>query len=128
MTPVATLITAFERRLVAKDRRLRSSGSQWVKSGAVVPPVALLHALDALHADVLDFHQRAERLKPHSGGDRRARALLLKSLSEEALAIQTLRKAATTINPQAQTSGFRQAGKLFKSAAALFAKARKAAG
>jgi hypothetical protein len=128
MTPVATLIAAFERRLVAEDHRLRSSGSQWVKSGAAVTPVAFLHALDALHADVLHFRQRAARLKPHGGGDRRARALLLKSLSEEALAIQTLRKAATTSNPQAQTSGFRRADKLLKSAATLFAKARRAAG
>jgi hypothetical protein len=128
MTPVANLIAAFERRLVVEDHRLRSSGSQWVKSGAEVAPVALVHALDALHADVLHFHQRARRLKPHSGGDRRARALLLKSLKKEALAIQTLRKAASTTNPRAQTSGFRQAHKLLKSAATLFAKARGAAG
>jgi hypothetical protein len=128
MTPVATLIAAFERRLVQEDHRLRSSGSQWVKSGAVAPPVALLHALDALHADVLHFHQRAARLKPHSGGDRRARALLLKSLRDEAMGIQTLRKAASTTNPQAQANGLRQADNLIKSAAALFAKARKAAG
>ncbi len=128
MTPVATLIAAFERRLVADDRRLRPAGSQWVKSGAETTPMALLHALDALHADVLDFHKRAGRLKPHGGGDRRARALLLKSLSKEALGLQALRKAASTTNPQAQDSGLRDADKLIKSAAALFAKARRAAG
>jgi hypothetical protein len=127
MTPVATLITAFERRLVADDRRLRSAGLQWVKSGAGVTPMALLRALDALHADVLHFHQRAGRLKPHGGRDRRARALLLKSLSKEALGIQALRRAASTTNPQAQASGLREADKLIKSAATLFAKSRNAA-
>jgi hypothetical protein len=127
MTPVATLITAFERRLVAEDRRLRSAASKWVNSGAGITPTAVLHALDALHADVLDFHQRAARLKPHGGRDRRARALLLRSLSREALGIQALRRAATSTNPQAQASGLREADKLIKSAATLFTKSRNAA-
>jgi len=128
MTQVANLIQAFERGLVQQDQRLRSSSSHWVKSGEVRAPGTVLHALDALHADLLDFEQRAAQLKPDNDSERRARELLIESLNKEALGIQTLRLAASTTDPSAQTGGLQQAERLIKSAHTLFTEARNAAG
>ncbi len=128
MTRAAQLIHAFEQHLVEQDRRLRSSGSQWVKSGAAVAPATFLHTLDGLHAELKRYHRQASRLKSRDASDRQAQALLVQAFETGALAIHTLRVAAATTSPAAQKDGFHQAEALSKAARRLFSQARAAAG